>query len=76
MSAQVGGIAIAPIISEDPANPVYFYIESASDSSFVFSNFSGDFRGNVIISPKLPEVNSFTTNRNLHHTPTTHCGLL
>ena len=54
ISAQVNGIATDPVVSEDPANPVYFYIESASDSSFVFSNFSGDFRGNVIISPETP----------------------
>ncbi len=52
--AQINGIATAPVISEDPANPVYFQIESASDSSFVLAGFSGDFRGNVIISPNAP----------------------
>ena len=45
LSAQVNGIATDPIVSEDPANPVYFYIESASDSSFVLAGYSGDFRG-------------------------------
>lgn len=54
LSAQVNGIAIAPVLSENPTNPVYFYIESASDSSFVFNNYSGDFRGNVIICPQSP----------------------
>ena len=54
LSAQVNGIATDPIVSEDPANPVYFYIESASDSSFVLAGYSGDFRGNVIISPNAP----------------------
>lgn len=52
--AQVNGIAIAPVISQDPSNPVYFYIESASDSSFVLAGYSGDFRGNVIICPVSP----------------------
>ena len=54
LSAQVNGIATDPVVSEDPANPVYFYIESASDSSFVLAGYSGDFRGNVIISPNAP----------------------
>ena len=54
ISAQVNGIATDPVVSEDPANPVYFYIESASDSSFVLAGYSGDFRGNVIISPDAP----------------------
>ena len=54
LAAQVNGIATDPIVSEDPTNPVYFNIESASDSSFVLAGFSGDFRGNVIISPDAP----------------------
>ena len=54
LTAQVNGIATDPVVSEDPANPVYFYIESASDSSFVLAGYSGDFRGNVIISPDAP----------------------
>ena len=52
--AQRNGTATDPVISQDAANPVYFYIESASDSSFVLAGYSGDFRGNVIISPDAP----------------------
>ena len=52
--SQRNGTATDPVISQDPANPVYFYIESASDSSFVLAGYSGDFRGNVIISPVAP----------------------
>lgn len=51
--AQVNGTAIDPVESTDLNNPVYFYIESASDSSYVFSGYSGDFRGEVIISPDV-----------------------
>lgn len=49
-SAQVNGTAVAPAVST-AANPVYYFIESASDGSFSFNNFTGDFRGNVLISP-------------------------
>lgn len=52
VNAQVNGTAIAPIAST-PEEPVYFYIESASDGTVLYGtgNFTGDFRGNVIISP-------------------------
>ncbi len=53
LTAQVNGTAIAPITStlEDP---IYFYIESASDGSVKYGGvqFTGDFRGEVIISPE------------------------
>ena len=52
-TAQVNGTSIAPITStlEDP---IYFYIESASDGSVKYGGvqFTGDFRGEVIISPE------------------------
>jgi len=48
--AQINGTAVAPAVST-ASNPVYYMIESASDGSFTFNNFTGDFRGNVMISP-------------------------
>lgn len=48
--AQINGTAVQPTVS-DTENPVYYFIESASDGSFTFNNFTGDFRGNVIICP-------------------------
>ena len=47
---QVNGPAAAPAVSTAEA-PVYYFIESASDGSFTFNSFTGDFRGNVMISP-------------------------
>ncbi len=48
--AQINGTAGQPLPS-DAQNPVYYFIESASDGSFTFNSFTGDFRGNVIICP-------------------------
>jgi hypothetical protein len=52
MQAQVNGIATDPVVStiEDP---IYFYIESASDGSVLYggAQHTEDTRGNVIISP-------------------------
>lgn len=48
--AQVNGTAVAPAAST-ASNPVYYMIESASDGSYSFNGFTGDFRGNVMISP-------------------------
>lgn len=48
--AQVNGTAVAPAAST-ASNPVYYMIESASDGSYTFNGFTGDFRGNVMISP-------------------------
>ena len=47
---QVNGPAVAPAVSTAEA-PVWYFIESASDGSFTYSGFTGDFRGNVMISP-------------------------
>jgi hypothetical protein len=44
------GIAVAPMTST-VENPVYFLIQSASDGTHVFNSYTGDFRGNVMISP-------------------------
>lgn len=38
-------------MTTDEITPVYYYIQSASDGSHVFSSYSGDFRNNVMISP-------------------------
>lgn len=38
-------------LTTDDITPVYYYIQSASDGSHVFSSYSGDFRNNVMISP-------------------------
>lgn len=41
-----------PMISDD-TTPIYYYIQSASDGSHVFSSFTGDFRNNVLIAPTV-----------------------
>ncbi|MBN2767079.1 MAG: hypothetical protein JXR27_11960 [Paludibacteraceae bacterium] len=38
-------------LTTDDIMPVYYYIQSASDGSYVFNGYSGDFRNNVMISP-------------------------
>lgn len=48
--AQVNGTAVAPAAST-ATTPVYYMIESASDGSYTFNGFTGDFRGNVMIAP-------------------------
>ncbi len=53
INAQVNGPAVDPIVST-AENPVWYFIESASDGSDSFNNFTGDFRGNVMISPTSP----------------------
>lgn len=50
IAAQINGTATAPVAST-LESPIYFYIESASNGSYSFSNYTGDFRGEVIISP-------------------------
>ena len=50
ITAQVNGTATAPVAST-LQSPIYFFIESASDGSYSFSSYTGDFRGEVIISP-------------------------
>lgn len=52
LNAQVNGVAVNPVVSTIDS-PLYFYVESASDSSAFFNGYSGDFRGNVIISPDV-----------------------
>lgn len=51
--AQVNGTAIDPI-SSTIEDPIYFYIESASDGTVNYGGvqYTGDFRGEVIISPE------------------------
>jgi hypothetical protein len=53
MLAQVNGTAIDPI-SSTIEDPIYFYIESASDGTVNYgaAQYTGDFRGEVIISPE------------------------
>ena len=48
LKAQVNGQAIDPI-SSTPEDPIYFYIESASDGTVTYggAQYTGDFRGNV-----------------------------
>lgn len=66
VSAQINGTAVAPVVS-DAENPVYYYIESASDGSYSFNGFTGDFRGNVIISPAAV---GFLIHKPLNEAPT------
>jgi hypothetical protein len=40
-------------LTTDDITPVYYYIQSASDGSHVFSSYSGDFRNNVMIAPAV-----------------------
>lgn len=53
LQAQVNGTAIDPI-SSTLEDPIYFFIESASDGSVKYGGvqYTGDFRGEVIISPE------------------------
>lgn len=52
LTAQVNGTPVTPAISTSES-PIYYYIESASDGSYSYSNYTGDFRGEVIISPDV-----------------------
>ena len=39
--------------NSDDTTPIYYYIQSASDGSHVYSSFTGDFRNNVMIAPAV-----------------------
>ena len=47
--SQIGTVG-QPFVSTT-TNPIYYYIQSASNGSNVFASFTGDFRSNVLISP-------------------------
>ena len=49
--ATLGTVGL-PLTTDD-ITPVYYYIQSASDGSHVFSSYSGDFRNNVMIAPTV-----------------------